>query len=111
MTDGNIMCIKKVTEHIENHYQEKIFLDDAAALAKMSKSSFCREFKKMTNKSFLNYLNNYRLDKAYEYVKSTDKKIKEIAAECGFSSVQSFERDFKKKYGQAPLQVRKLLTH
>ncbi|MGN0163908.1 MAG: helix-turn-helix domain-containing protein [Candidatus Ornithomonoglobus sp.] len=111
MTDSNIICIKKVTEHIENHYQEKISLDDAAALANMSKSSFCREFKKLTSKSFLNYLNNYRLDKAYEHVKSTDKKIKDIAAECGFSSAQSFERVFKKKYGKTPSQMRKHLTY
>ena len=43
---------------------------------------------------------------AEEYLKESEAPIKEIAVQCGFNSVQSFNRVFKQVTGQAPGEYR-----
>jgi len=52
--------------------------------------------------SFCSLINEYRVNKAKELLKSTDNKISNVAMMCGFNSVQSFYRTFAKIVGKTP---------
>ena len=53
--------INKVFNHLRKHFQEVITLNDIADQVSMTEPSFCRYFKKLTSKTFVQFLNEYRL--------------------------------------------------
>ena len=59
---------------------------------------------------FHEYLNNLRLKAAENLLKTTSKNIIEIAFDCGYQSVNYFNRRFYKKYNVTPSQYRKKET-
>lgn len=87
--------IKKVYEHVMQHFKEDICLKDAAQLASMSESAFSRYFKKRTRLTFSSFLTGVRLDYACRRLRETDKSIAEIAFESGFNNLSNFNRQFK----------------
>jgi AraC-like DNA-binding protein len=59
--------------------------------------------------SFTQFLLHTRLTKAYATLidaRARDRRISEIAFDCGFGDVSSFNRVFRKRYGAAPSEVR-----
>ena len=65
-------------------------------------SRFARDMEQ----NFSVYLNNLRMEKAKELLGNITLRIYEIASQTGFSDVAYFNRVFKEKYGQSPLQYR-----
>ena len=57
--------------------------------------------------SFVDYLNDYRLSMASRMLVSSDDKIIDIAAHCGYDNLSYFNRIFKKKYGITPSAYRR----
>ncbi len=53
--------INKGLNHLRKHFQEVITLTDIADQVSMTEPSFCRYFKKLTSKTFVQFLNEYRL--------------------------------------------------
>lgn len=102
LVDMQRVSVLKVIEYIEAHYAEKIYLADAAKISMLSYSYFCAAFKSVTNKSFVQYLNEYRVSKAKEYLKETDIKIIEICSKTGFDNVTHFNRIFKQLTTMTP---------
>lgn len=94
--------------YIDKHYKENISLDEISDAAHMSKYYFCRKFHSTTGATALEYLNNVRLTKVHNLLLSTDMTIDEIAHETGFMSAVNLTRAFKKVYGSAPREFRKL---
>ncbi|WP_199614200.1 AraC family transcriptional regulator [Paenibacillus alkalitolerans] len=103
----NIDRLKTIVEYIENRYSEQIQLQDLAGLASMSESYFCRFFKKITTKSPIEYINQYRVQQAAFMLKKSDKKIMEIALDVGFNNVSYFNTVFKQRFGCTPAAYRK----
>lgn len=66
-----------------------------------------RLFKKETGKSYSEYCNDVRLDRAAELLVCGSGKIIDIALECGFNHVSYFNRSFKMRYGMSPSQYRR----
>ena len=64
-------------------------------------------FKESMGMSFINYLNDYRLETAANKLRATDDNILEIAIACGFNNLSYFNRSFKKKYKITPGKYRK----
>ena len=64
-------------------------------------------FKKQTGYSFIQYLNDYRLEIASKYLIETDKKVSDIAVLVGFDNIPYFVRCFHKKYNMSPKEYRK----
>lgn len=87
--------LKVVLRHIEDHLSERIKLADLSNLVNMSDAHFCRSFKKMTNKTPIEYVNYVRVNRAADYLKSTDKKVAEIALEVGFENLSYFIKVFR----------------
>lgn len=99
--------MKSVNTFIEENYHEKIELEDAARACGYSKFYFAHFFKESTQISFYSYVTAYRLERAVYMMRTSDKSITQIAHECGFGSVRSFDRAFKKYYSVSPTEFLK----
>jgi AraC-like DNA-binding protein len=76
----------------------------------MSPSYFRQLFRQQLGKSPKDFLTELKLKKAMSILRNTDKKIVDIALDCGFNSLCSFNRQFKKKMRISPLQWKKKNT-
>jgi AraC-like DNA-binding protein len=92
---------------IENAHQ-KISLEDIASIANMTKNAFCKYFKKRTNKTYISFLTEVRIENVCKLLKSDkDVSINEIAYKVGFNNISNFNRKFKEVKKMTPLQYRK----
>lgn len=94
--------------YIYENYANKITLADIAATTNYTTSYFCRFFHKKSKKTPIEYLNNVRLAKAAELLKSSSYNITEIALLTGFDDPNYFSTLFKRKYGLLPKQLRQM---
>ncbi|SDW48914.1 AraC family transcriptional regulator [Flavobacterium degerlachei] len=98
--------LKIVYEFIEANFQRPISLEEIAQKTNLSNAAFCRYFKKMTQLTFTEFLNQYRIEQAKRLLKS-DKNVTETCYECGFESLSYFNRIFKKVVGKNPIQYKR----
>jgi two-component system response regulator YesN len=101
------LVIKRACEYIMTHMQEELALRQMADYSNLSASYFGVLFKQYTGKSFVNYVNQIRIEKALEYLRNSDKKIYEIAEDVGFASLPYFNRVFKHVSSVTPNEYRK----
>ncbi len=99
--------ITKIIAHINNNYADEISLTSIAEQFFISPYYFSRTFKKVTNLSFVDYLNNVRIKEAQELLKKTDLSITIIGEKVGFKSTTHFGRTFKKITGISPFEYKK----
>ena len=88
--------LKTIFNYIRDHFMEPIALEDISAIVFMTPQSFCRFFKKSTNKTFTVFLNEYRINHATKLLSETDGDIKTICYESGFNNLSNFFRNFRK---------------
>lgn len=100
--------INKSFQYIEQNYGEDIHLKDIAQAAGFSEYYFSRLFKEITEKSFHQYVSEYRIKKAEPLLMDPDYTVSEAAYAVGFSSIATFDRIFKKIKGCSPQEFRKL---
>lgn len=94
-------------KYVDDCYTENITIEAAAKLLNYTPNYFCRFFKKVMGKTFLEYLNMYRCCKAEELLLTTDNSITDIALSSGFSSISYFNRTYKKYKSISPSFERK----
>ena len=102
--------LSKVISYISENYDKDLVLEDIADIASMTIQSFCRFFKKRTNKTFIQFLNEYRIGKACVLLIENKISVTEICYELGFNSTTNFNRVFKKMYACTPMEYRKKFT-
>jgi AraC family transcriptional activator of pobA len=102
----NIAGIKSLLSYIDNHYNENIALETAANIMNLSQYHFCKIFKKITGRTFVKFLNLYRISKAEELLRKTDLPVSVIAEETGFCNINYFDRIFKQYRKYPPTQYR-----
>jgi AraC-like DNA-binding protein len=100
--------INKSFEYIEKCYSEDIHLKDIASAAGFSEFYFSRLFKEITEKSFHQFLNEFRIKKAEVMLMDSNNSISEAAYASGFSSISTFDRLFRQIKGCSPQEFRKL---
>lgn len=98
----DINSIKHAMEFIENNYANDITLDTISQETHFSTYYFSRLFKRFTGTTFIAYLNKVRIEHAEVLIKTSAKSITDISFECGFKSVRTFNRVFKKLKGYTP---------
>lgn len=103
--------INVVFNHVKNNFKEEITLEEMADLVSMTVPSFCRYFKKMTNKTFTQFVNEYRLVHASKLLAEQSMSITEVCFESGFNNFSYFNKSFKAFTGQNPSQYRKELKN
>lgn len=99
--------INKICRFLQDHATENITLDQAAQLVHLSKSAFCKFFRRMMKTSFSDYVNDIRIARACFLLLESDKTVREIAMETGFDSLTYFNRTFRKKKNRTPTGFRK----
>jgi len=92
---------------LKENYHKKITLDEVAELLNMSKVSFNRFMKKTSRQTFIEYVNEVRIDNAARLLAAMDYSISEIAFKCGFNNIANFNRIFKKTKKLTPSAYRK----
>jgi AraC-like DNA-binding protein len=100
--------LDNIFKYIENNYREQINLSEVAKAASFSMYHFTRFFKDATGMTFWQYLNNYRISKAVNYLMNTSDSISDIAYNSGFNSIKTFNRVFKQAKGYSPSQFKKI---
>ena len=94
--------LEQAFSYIDEHYCEKITLDEVAASVYMSSNYFSSYFRKVTNISFSDYVTRMRLNHARELLREGRGSVTEIAMECGFNNISNFYRLYKKHIGKLP---------
>lgn len=106
-TDDNRERINKIFAYIVENFHEEVFLNKAAEIIGMTPNAFCKFFKKMTRKTFMETVINYRINSATQQLTETDKSITDICFECGFRDVSHFYKTFSAHMKMSPLNYRK----
>ena len=81
-------------------------IDSLCTEFKINKSYFCNIFKSETGQTFINFLNNYRIEKSKDLLKDLDLSLLDIAHKVGFSNQSYYCTVFKKFTGLTPLKYR-----
>ena len=103
ITENEGIRIGKIYDHIMQHYNESITLDDVAKVAYMTPESFCRYFKKHTGHTFVSFLNEVRINEACKkLIAHKFESINTVAYQCGFNSITNFNRVFRCVTGSSP---------
>lgn len=94
--------VVEVKEYLDQHYAEKITLDELASRFFINKYYLTRVFREQYGQSITNYLQNVRITHAKQLLRFTDKTVEEIGLECGLGQLHYFSRVFKEVEGVAP---------
>ncbi|NDL66573.1 response regulator transcription factor [Anaerotalea alkaliphila] len=89
-------AIDQAVAYIRSHYKENISLEDVAQEVNLSKHYLCSAFKKETGDNMSLYINKLRIEKAKQLLLESNRSIKEIFEEVGYSNQQYFSKVFKK---------------
>ncbi len=100
--------IAHALEYLSNHIEENPSIAKLAELSNISQVYFRKQFKAYMGTTPLEYRNALRLSRACSYLEYGDISVQEISDMLGYSTVSHFIKVFKKQYGCAPLQYRKL---
>lgn len=93
-------------QYICDHFGEEITSRDAAEVFNLDHSYFCRLFRKSFGEPFQIYLCKFRVEKAKQQLRDTDRSVSEIASETGFNSFSYFSKKFKEYVGVTPKEYR-----
>ena len=99
---------QKVYAFIISNYTQDIDLETIAAVAHLTPTAFCRYFKKMTRKTLVDVVTEFRIKHACQLLTSTDKSVYDICFESGFGNISFFNKQFKNALGHSPLAYRKM---
>lgn len=99
--------VEQIVNYFEDHYNEKISLDQIAENMYLSPFYISRIFKSETGDTPIRHLINIRLEKAKELLEGGyEGSIQEIAALVGYDDAYHFSKLFKKRYGISPSRTR-----
>ena len=101
---------KKIMEYIYGRISEPLSLDVISKELGIGKKKISGILKSSHGVGFRGFISNIRLEKAKLLLVSTDKTVTQIAFECGFGSVRTFNRVFAGKTGRTPVEYRKSIT-
>ncbi len=109
--EQNIARIDKICGYINRNYLSKIELKSLAAHSGTSVSNLCSFFRRSTNKSVIDYVNEMRISHACRLILDTEKSISEIAFLSGFNTLSNFNRKFLKFRKIAPGKYRSMFKN
>jgi AraC-like DNA-binding protein len=98
--------LKRITHFVAEHYERHIELHEVADLVHLTDAAFCRYFKRMTQLTFTQFVNRYRVQEAQRLL-LMNHSVTESAMACGFESLSYFNRVFRNLTGENPLTFRR----
>lgn len=98
--------IDKIFKYVNKNYQEHITLDEIAAHVNLTVPAFCRYFKKVTGKTFTQFVNECRIFYATKLLTESQSSITDICFECGFNNFSHFNKVFNEVIGKSASKYR-----
>lgn len=98
--------IKDLLKHIHDHYNSPMNITELANMLQVTNQYFCRYFKQLTDMSFIDYLNDLRLQRAAQEIATTQQSIREISMKHGFDTIGYFFKLFRERYNTTPIGYR-----
>ena len=106
-TDNNsLVRVQAALNYITENCHEQYTLSDGAKMANVSQRQFTNLCRKLRGKSFVQFLNSYRCNRAKNLLEDTDMPVSAIAFEIGFEELSSFYRAFRKHQKCSPSKYR-----
>lgn len=106
LKDHDDETIRNAQEFIEQHYQEKITVDQIAGKFNVTRRTFERRFKKATFITVAEYIQRVKIEAAKKQLEMGRKSITEIMLAVGYSDTQTFRDVFKKITDMTPVDYR-----
>lgn len=103
LTDKRLVDI---VHYIHDNLQKDLSNKAIASIAFVSEDYVGQFFKSLTNCNLQEYIENQRLEKAFQLLKSQPDNVQEIAHKVGFKDAAYFSRRFKMKFGSNAISVR-----
>ena len=94
--------INVIFNFVKNEFKRNIALEEIADVVSMTVPAFCRYFKKITGKTFVQFVNEYRLVHAAKLLHEKQISITDVCFESGFNNFSHFNKQFKKFTGKSP---------
>jgi len=95
-----------IYDYIHENYDRKPNVNEVAKVVSLSTPAFCRYFKKQTNMTFTDFVNNYRINQAKIFLLK-DQSVTEVCFQVGFESLSYFNKLFKQHTGETPSEFKK----
>lgn len=99
-------AFNRALDYINENYMDDVTLDGLAAYAGFSRYTLSRMFRQHTGQTFTQYLNQRRVIMAQELLSGTQMPVTQVALQCGFNSIATFNRVFREVRGCTPTQYR-----
>lgn len=95
-----------IYDYINENYDKNPNVNVIAEMVSLSTPAFCRYFKKQTNMTFTDFVNNYRINQA-KMLLLQNLCITEVCFQVGFESISYFNKLFKNYMGETPTAFKK----
>ncbi len=102
--------LDEVFSFVRENFQDDIALEQLADITSMTVPSFCRFFKKQTGKTFVEFVNEYRIAHACKLLADDPMSITDVCFEAGFNNFSHFNKYFKRITNKSPSEYRKELA-
>ncbi|MEO9003498.1 MAG: AraC family transcriptional regulator, partial [Ginsengibacter sp.] len=89
------------------NFTDVITLPQIAAVANLTPPAFCNFFKKKTQKSFSEFLNELRIGHACKLLQNLELSIADVCFKSGYQNMTNFNSFFKRITSKTPSQYRK----
>ncbi|WP_435623084.1 AraC family transcriptional regulator [Flagellimonas sp.] len=99
--------LHKILDFSFEHFKEDITIEKIADLAHLSRAQFSHFFKLHTGKTYIQFLNELRIENACVLLKNNQYSVEYICYEVGFRNMSNFLRHFKRQKQTTPVQYRK----
>ena len=106
--NSKLSRVDKAIMQIHRNFEKPMTVDQLASMVNMSPSSFHRAFKEVTASPPIQYIKKVRLNKARELFLEKGLRVGEAASAVGYESVSQFSREFKRCFGDTPVQYNSL---
>ena len=103
----SLAAVKEVLDHISLHYQENLTVSELSGLSNYSEYYFMKLFRQYTGKTLVEYINDFRMEKAKYLLTHSDAPVTEIAMQVGFNSTSYFIKKFQQSNKVSPHKYRK----
>lgn len=97
---------KPLLSHIESHVAQPLSVEEAARIVNLNPFHFCRTFKRLTGRTFVDYVNLCRVNEADRLLRTSEWNITEIAERIGCGNANYFTKLYKKYKGYPPSKSR-----
>ena len=100
--------VNTIQTYIKDNINEPYALENLAQQLSLSKEAFCRFFKRTFDKTFSNYVNEYKITTASKMLIETSYSVSEIGYRAGFNNLSFFHRQFKRYQQMSPKHYRQV---